>query len=67
MSEIKILSQNIQPNVIIWFSFFVSQVKINGVNSNMPLSTEGVVNHCISEATDIDKLASMYIGWGAYL
>ncbi|XP_031618116.1 serine/threonine-protein kinase ATR [Contarinia nasturtii] len=42
-------------------------VKTHGVNSNMPLSTEGVVNHCISEATDIDKLASMYIGWGAYL
>lgn len=33
----------------------------------MTLSTEGVVNHCILEATDIDKLASMYIGWGAYL
>lgn len=33
----------------------------------MPLSIEGVVNHCILEATDPDKLASMYIGWGAYL
>lgn len=33
----------------------------------MALSTEGVVNHCISEATDIDKLAAMYIGWGPYL
>lgn len=47
--------------------YFISKVKINGVNSNMPLSTEGVVNHCITEATDIDKLASMYVGWGAYL
>lgn len=33
----------------------------------MPLSTEGVVNHCILEATNIDNLAGMYIGWAPYL
>lgn len=33
----------------------------------MVLSTEGVLNHCIAEAMEIDRLASMYIGWGAYL
>lgn len=45
----------------------LQKVKINGAISTIPLSTEGVVNHCILEATDFDKLASMYVGWGAYL
>lgn len=49
------------------FCLFMKKVKINGVISTIPLSTEGVVNHCISEATDLDKLASMYVGWGAFL
>lgn len=33
----------------------------------MPLSIGGVVDHCIKEATDPEKLACMYVGWGAYL
>lgn len=33
----------------------------------MPLSIEGQVHHLISEATNIDNLALMYIGWAAYL
>lgn len=41
--------------------------KVNGTISNIPLSTEGVVNQCIALATDIDKLSAMYIGWGAYI
>ncbi|XP_037936555.1 serine/threonine-protein kinase ATR [Teleopsis dalmanni] len=38
----------------------------NQIN-HMPLSVEGQVSFLISEAMDIDNLASMYIGWGAYL
>ncbi|KAM7348674.1 ATR serine/threonine kinase meiotic 41 isoform 2-T2 [Cochliomyia hominivorax] len=37
------------------------------LGNSMPLSTEGQVNFLINEATDIDNLASMYIGWGSYL
>lgn len=39
----------------------------DGTISKMALSTEGVVSHCISQATDLDKLSVMYIGWGPYL
>lgn len=41
-------------------------IRVNGKSSNMPLSAEGQVNSTIAEATNIDNLASMYIGWGAY-
>uniref|UniRef100_A0A182TC53 Serine/threonine-protein kinase ATR n=1 Tax=Anopheles maculatus TaxID=74869 RepID=A0A182TC53_9DIPT len=41
-------------------------VKIKGKLSHMPLSIEGQVDHLIKEATDIDNLAQMYIGWSAY-
>uniref|UniRef100_W8C8V5 Serine/threonine-protein kinase ATR n=1 Tax=Ceratitis capitata TaxID=7213 RepID=W8C8V5_CERCA len=41
-------------------------VKRTQANS-MPLSTEGQVNFLIAEATNIDNLAAMYIGWGPYL
>uniref|UniRef100_A0A182K3Q7 Serine/threonine-protein kinase ATR n=1 Tax=Anopheles christyi TaxID=43041 RepID=A0A182K3Q7_9DIPT len=41
-------------------------VKINGKLSHIPLSIEGQVNHLIKEATDIDNLAQMYIGWSGY-
>uniref|UniRef100_A0A1I8QD74 Serine/threonine-protein kinase ATR n=1 Tax=Stomoxys calcitrans TaxID=35570 RepID=A0A1I8QD74_STOCA len=34
---------------------------------SIPLSTEGHVNFLITEATDLDNLASMYIGWGSYI
>ncbi|XP_065362796.1 serine/threonine-protein kinase ATR [Calliphora vicina] len=37
------------------------------LGNSMPLSTEGQVNFLINEATDIDNLASMYIGWGSYI
>ncbi|XP_059610309.1 serine/threonine-protein kinase ATR-like [Phlebotomus argentipes] len=42
-------------------------VKINGRLAKMPLSTEGQVNFVIKEATNVDNLGAMYIGWGAYL
>jgi len=42
------------------------QVKRQQANS-IPLSTEGQVNFLINEATKVDNLASMYIGWGAFL
>ncbi|XP_053950399.1 serine/threonine-protein kinase ATR [Anastrepha ludens] len=41
-------------------------VKRTQANS-MPLSTEGQVNFLIAEATSIDNLAAMYIGWGSYI
>lgn len=44
-------------------SFQVKKTEANGI----PLSTEGQVNFLINEATDIDNLAAMYVGWGAYL
>jgi len=34
---------------------------------NTVLSIEGQVHHLIQEATDIDNLCQMYIGWAAYL
>ncbi|XP_017055636.1 serine/threonine-protein kinase ATR [Drosophila ficusphila] len=41
-------------------------VKVQQANS-IPLSTEGQVNFLINEATKVDNLAVMYIGWGAFL
>ncbi|XP_067639107.1 serine/threonine-protein kinase ATR [Eurosta solidaginis] len=41
-------------------------VKRTQANS-MPLSTEGQVSFLIAEATSIDNLAAMYIGWGSYI
>ncbi|XP_017126550.1 serine/threonine-protein kinase ATR [Drosophila elegans] len=41
-------------------------VKLQQANS-IPLSTEGQVNFLINEATKLDNLAVMYIGWGAFL
>ncbi|KAH8263542.1 hypothetical protein KR044_010268 [Drosophila immigrans] len=41
-------------------------VKRQQANS-IPLSTEGQVNFLINEATKVDNLAAMYIGWGAFL
>ncbi|XP_039959425.1 serine/threonine-protein kinase ATR [Bactrocera tryoni] len=41
-------------------------VKRTQANS-MPLSTEGQVNFLVAEATSIDNLAAMYIGWGSYI
>ncbi|KAH8403296.1 hypothetical protein KR222_009973 [Zaprionus bogoriensis] len=35
--------------------------------NSIPLSTEGQVNFLINEATKVDNLAVMYIGWGAFL
>ncbi|XP_065080234.1 serine/threonine-protein kinase ATR-like [Ochlerotatus camptorhynchus] len=42
-------------------------VRIHGKTSQMPLSVEGQVNHLISEATNQDNLAQMYIGWAGYM
>ncbi|XP_058457566.1 serine/threonine-protein kinase ATR isoform X2 [Malaya genurostris] len=42
-------------------------VKIHGATSQMPLSVEGQINHLISEATSLDNLAQMYIGWAGYM
>lgn len=42
-------------------------VKTEGRRTTSPLSTVGLVNHCITEATSVANLASMYVGWGPYL
>lgn len=42
-------------------------MKVKGKSSNIPLSVDGQVNYIIKEATDVDNLASMFIGWGSYL
>lgn len=42
-------------------------VRIQGSPSQMPLSVEGQVSHLISEATSVDNLAQMYIGWAGYM
>ena len=35
--------------------------------SSMALSVEGQANNLIQEATDIDNLCEMYIGWGPFM
>jgi len=35
--------------------------------SSMALSVEGQANKLIQEATDIDNLCEMYIGWGPFI
>lgn len=35
--------------------------------SSMALSVEGQANNLILEATDIDNLCEMYIGWGPFM
>uniref|UniRef100_A0A182Q7R9 Serine/threonine-protein kinase ATR n=1 Tax=Anopheles farauti TaxID=69004 RepID=A0A182Q7R9_9DIPT len=42
-------------------------VKIKGKLSHIPLSIEGQVSHLIKEATDVDNLAQMYIGWSGFI
>lgn len=41
-------------------------VKINSRQTQLPLSVEGQVAHCITEATKLDNLCRMFIGWAAY-
>ncbi|XP_076654433.1 serine/threonine-protein kinase ATR [Halictus rubicundus] len=36
-------------------------------NIALNLSVEGQINHLILEATNIDNLCQMYLGWGAYM
>jgi len=36
-------------------------------NDAFYLSVEGLVRSLIAEATNIDNLCQMYLGWGAYL
>lgn len=42
-------------------------VKIKGKECNMALSVEGQIDSLILEATDIDNLCEMYVGWAAFL
>eukprot|EP01134_Creolimax_fragrantissima_P003020 CFRG3020T1 len=35
--------------------------------SGLPMSVEGEVNYLIGEATSLENLSRMYVGWGAYL
>ena len=41
------------------------QTKARGLN--LPLSVAGQVNALIEEATSIDNLCQMYIGWAPYM
>lgn len=43
------------------------QIRSKGRGFNQPLSVEGQVNSLIEEATSIDNLCQMYIGWAAYM
>ncbi|EDS36403.1 esr1 protein [Culex quinquefasciatus] len=42
-------------------------VRTHGKICHLPISIEGQVNHLISEATNKDNLAQMFIGWTAYM
>jgi serine/threonine-protein kinase ATR len=43
-------------------------VRIKGSQcSTLALSVEGQANNLILEATDIDNLCEMYIGWGPFM
>lgn len=41
--------------------------KSRGKTYSVPLSCEGQANNLILEATSIDNLSQMYMGWGAFL
>lgn len=41
--------------------------KSRGKTYSVPLSCEGQANNLILEATSIDNLSQMYIGWGPFL
>ncbi|KAK8381931.1 hypothetical protein O3P69_015148 [Scylla paramamosain] len=43
------------------------QIRSKARGLNQPLSVEGQVNSLIEEATSIDNLCQMYIGWAAYM
>nr|XP_053640480.1 serine/threonine-protein kinase ATR-like [Cherax quadricarinatus] len=43
------------------------QIRTKARGPNLPLSVEGQVNSLIEEATNIDNLCQMYIGWAAYM
>ncbi|KAG7176083.1 serine/threonine-protein kinase atr-like [Homarus americanus] len=43
------------------------QIRTKARLPNLPLSVEGQVNSLIEEATIIDNLCQMYIGWAAYM
>lgn len=43
------------------------QIRTKGRGLNLPLSVEGQVNSLIEEATNVDNLCQMYIGWAAYM
>nr|XP_045585132.1 serine/threonine-protein kinase atr-like isoform X1 [Procambarus clarkii] len=43
------------------------QIRTKARGPNLPLSVEGQVNSLIEEATSIDNLCQMYIGWAAYM
>lgn len=61
------ISSTLHAAPIVLSFFWSLQIKIDGNISKMSLSAEGVVNHCTIEAMDTDRLARMYVGWGAYL
>lgn len=42
-------------------------IKSKRKSNSISLSCEGQANHLIAEATNINNLSQMYIGWGAYL
>lgn len=42
-------------------------IRANLKNSSMPLSVAGQTRKLIEEATSIDNLCQMYIGWSAFL
>lgn len=41
--------------------------RLRGVNKGIPLSVEGQVHQLISDATNVDNLCEMYIGWAPFL
>ncbi|XP_076061506.1 serine/threonine-protein kinase atr-like isoform X2 [Oratosquilla oratoria] len=43
------------------------QIRTKSRGVNLPLSVEGQVNALIQDATSIDNLCQMYIGWAAYM
>ena len=42
-------------------------VRKYGKATGLPLAVEGQVEYLIQEATNVDNLAQMYIGWAAYM
>ncbi|KAK7086762.1 hypothetical protein SK128_001248 [Halocaridina rubra] len=63
----EINNEKAQMHVSIIEQRLSGQIHTKSRGINLPLSVEGQVSSLIEEATNIDNLCQMYIGWAAYM